>query len=161
MIQLVRIDDRLLHGQVAYSWKAHLGYQAIVIANDEAAGDNFRKQALKMAAPAGTQVTTRTVESAIQLLHNPKLENVKVLVVVGNPKDALAIVRSCEEYPTVNLGGMMNGEGRKEFAKAVYVREEDVKALDEMQDLGVVIETQQLPTEPVQKYETLRARYEV
>ena len=47
MIQLVRIDDRLLHGQVAYSWKSALSYEAIVIANDSATNDEIRKAALE------------------------------------------------------------------------------------------------------------------
>ncbi|WP_331836832.1 PTS sugar transporter subunit IIB [Erysipelothrix piscisicarius] len=55
MIQKIRIDDRLLHGQVAYSWKSALNYEAIVIASDDAASDPIRKQALKLAKPDGVK----------------------------------------------------------------------------------------------------------
>ena len=53
MIVKLRIDDRLLHGQVAYSWKSALSYNAIVIASDAAAADEFRKGVIKMCCPEG------------------------------------------------------------------------------------------------------------
>ena len=60
MILKIRIDDRLLHGQVAYSWKSALSYDAIVIASDSAAKDEVRKMALKLCCPDGVRLATRT-----------------------------------------------------------------------------------------------------
>ena len=73
MILKIRIDDRLLHGQVAYSWKSALGYDAIVIVSDSAAKDEMRKTALKLCCPDGVKLATRTVEAGAELLKNPKL----------------------------------------------------------------------------------------
>lgn len=74
MIQAVRIDDRLLHGQVAYSWKAKFNYQAIVIADDEVDNDEMRKSIIKMAVPSGVKLAIKNINNAIELLKNPKLK---------------------------------------------------------------------------------------
>ena len=79
MISMIRMDDRLLHGQVAYAWKADLGYNAVVIASDAASKDEFKKKALKMCCPSGIKIAIRPVEEAVELLKNPKLQPLKVL----------------------------------------------------------------------------------
>ena len=63
MILKIRVDDRLLHGQVAYSWKSALSYDAIVIVSDSAAKDDVRKMALKLCCPDGVKLAVRTVEA--------------------------------------------------------------------------------------------------
>lgn len=159
MIQLIRIDDRLVHGQVVYSWKASLGYQAIVVADDDAAKDEIRKKVIKMATPRDTKSITLSIEEACSFLQNPKLADVKIFVVVGNPKAAYDIINCVGGTPPVNLGGVMAGEGRKEFAKAVYLNEEDVSYLDKLVEGGVSIETRQTPSERIQSFESLRKVY--
>lgn len=73
MILKIRVDDRLLHGQVAYSWKSALSYDAIVIVSDSAAKDDVRKMALKLCCPDGVKLAVRTVEAGADLLKNPSL----------------------------------------------------------------------------------------
>ena len=53
MIKAVRIDHRLVHGQVAFSWTHYLGATRIIVIDDKAASDDFQKMALKMSKPAG------------------------------------------------------------------------------------------------------------
>ena len=68
MIKLVRLDERLIHGQVAIKWSRHTGVDRIVVANDEAAGNKIIQQSLMMAAPATAKVTIRSVADSITLL---------------------------------------------------------------------------------------------
>ena len=86
MILKIRIDDRLLHGQVAYSWKSALSYDAIVIVSDSAAKDEMRKTALKLCCPDGVKLATRTVEAGAELLKNPKLKGMRVFVIAPDPE---------------------------------------------------------------------------
>lgn len=97
MILKIRIDDRLLHGQVAYSWKAKLGYNAIVIASNEAANDELRKATIKMCCPDGVKLATRDVEAAVTLLKNDKLKAMKVFVICPNPKTAYEVATKLDE----------------------------------------------------------------
>lgn len=158
MIVKMRIDDRLLHGQIAYSWKAALSYDAIVIANDEAAGDDIRRAAMKMATPDGVRLALRSIEEAGKLLVNPKLKNMKVFVITANPKDAYHVLNLIEEVPTLNLGGMHKAEGKVSFSPAVFTSQEDIEYLDRIEEMGVEIEVRQVPTESAKEYMALRKK---
>lgn len=158
MIVKMRIDDRLLHGQVAYSWKSALSYEAIVIANDSAANDNMRKTAIKLSCPAGVHLAVRTVKEAAELLKNAKLKNMKVFVICANPKDAYSLLNLIEERPTLNLGGMQKNEGKEAFSPAVFVSKEDIEYLDKILEMNVNIEVRQVPSEAAKDYKALRKK---
>ncbi len=158
MIQKLRIDDRLLHGQVAFSWKSALGYDAIVIASDEAAGDSLRKATIQMCCPPGVKLATRSVADAAVLLKNPKLEKMKVFVICASPQAAYTLLGMIEERPCINLGGMQSAEGKRMFSKAVYVDEEDLRYLDQIDAQGYCIEVQEVPSTAVHDFKALRAK---
>ena len=77
MIKLLRVDDRLIHGQVATTWTKTLQADSIIVANDEVIHNELQIIALKLAVPAGMKVAIRSVEDAIGLLQNPKAETLK------------------------------------------------------------------------------------
>ena len=77
MVILLRIDDRLLHGQVAFSWLNTMGPEAIVIANDEILSNEIQKTAIKMAKPAGIKMTIRSLEDGIHLINNDRITEMK------------------------------------------------------------------------------------
>lgn len=159
MIQAVRIDDRLLHGQVAYSWKAKFNYQAIVIADDEVDNDEMRKSIIKMAVPSGVKLAIKNINNAIELLNNPKLKSVNVFVIVSNPKSAYDILNGINEKTTLNIGGMMKKDGTREFSKAVFMSDDDISWLDKIYELGIDIDVRQTPNESNQDYKTLRDKF--
>lgn len=159
MVVKLRIDDRLLHGQVAYSWKSALGYQAIVIASDGAAADEFRKGVIKMCCPEGVKLAVRSVEEAAKLLNNEKLKDMKVFAICGSPEDARRLLQQIKEKPVVNLGGIQMSEGKRLFSRAVYLDEEDLKSLDEMEGAGYTIEVQEVPSTSVSSYAELRRKF--
>lgn len=158
MILAIRIDDRLLHGQVAYSWKAALSYDAIVIASDEAANDDIRKMALKMSCPDGVRLAIRTIEEAAKVLKNPKLAQMKVFVICSKPKDAYELLNLIEETPVLNIGGMQMADDKVLLSPAVYVSKEDITYLDRIQEQGIKLEIRQVPTDNVKNYDELKSK---
>ncbi|MBU5591558.1 PTS sugar transporter subunit IIB [Clostridium sp. MSJ-4] len=156
MIVKIRIDDRLLHGQVAYSWKSALSYDAIVIASDDAANDEIRKVALKLCCPDGVKLAIRSIKDAATLLKNPKLASMKVFVVCPNPKSVYDLLQLIEERATVNLGGMQMEPNKILFSPAVYVNKEDIEYLDKIVESGIVLEVQEVPSKSVKEYKSLR-----
>jgi PTS system mannose-specific IIB component/fructoselysine and glucoselysine-specific PTS system IIB component len=158
MIVKMRIDDRLLHGQIAYSWRAALSYDAVVIASDEAASDEVRKSIIKMATPSGVRLAVRSVVDAATLLKNEKLKKLKVFVIVGNPKDAYRLYQLIDETPCLNIGGMQKAEGKVAFSKAVFVSEEDIEYLDKINQASIEMEVRQVPSESVKEYKSLRKK---
>lgn len=159
MIQRIRIDDRLLHGQVAFSWKSKLDFNAIVIASDAAANDPMRKQIMKMRCPEGVKLAVRTVEDAAELLKNPRLESMRVFVVCPDPETVKRLLDLIPDRPLVNLGGMASGEGKRLFSRMVYVSDEDVAALDDIDAMGIEIEVQEVPSTTAQSYKHLREKF--
>ena len=70
MIKLVRLDYRLLHGQVVFSWTGHVGAQRIIVVDDDAASDEMKKSALLLSKPAGVRVNIFTVDKAIAKINS-------------------------------------------------------------------------------------------
>lgn len=156
MILKLRIDDRLLHGQVAYSWKSILGYNAIVIADDVAANDDMRKTTIRLCCPDGVKLATRTIENAASLLNNPKLKKMKVFVICANPQSAYELLTKIDEKPIVNIGGMQSSSGKILFSKAVYVNQIDIQYMDKIKNAGYQIEVQEVPSTTKHDYDSLR-----
>lgn len=97
MIKLVRIDYRLLHGQVVFAWTRALDIDHIIVANAKAAADAFITMSLNLAKPAGVTLDIATVEQAAEKLNSGKLDHKKVMVVLGNTAETLALVEKSRE----------------------------------------------------------------
>ena len=110
-ITALRVDDRLIHGQVAMTWTTQLAVQGIVVANDEAANDNTQKMALKMAVPGGIKSLIKPVDEAIRILNNPKASKMRILVLTRTVKDALKVRQSVGEIGFLNVGNTGRFDG--------------------------------------------------
>lgn len=113
MIKITRVDERLVHGQVAFAWTNSLGADCILVVNDEAAADKIRATTLKLAAPAGIKFSIKSVADAIALLNGTKTDKYKVFVIVGNTDDALKLVENVKGVDHINLGNMKKTESRR------------------------------------------------
>ena len=129
MIKALRVDERLIHGQIAMLWSKELGIDGIVVGNDAVAKDDMQKMVLKMAVPNNLKVIIKSVEDAIKLLNNPKAEKMKLLVIVRTIEDALTIAQDIAEIEYINIGnvGKSSGGKAKMISKNVMlsVAEED------------------------------------
>ena len=110
-ITALRVDDRLIHGQVAMTWTKQLAVQGIVVANDEASNDNTQKMALKMAVPGGIKSLIKPVDEAIRILNNPKASKMRILVLTRTVKDALKVRQSVGEIGFLNVGNTGRFDG--------------------------------------------------
>lgn len=147
MVELCRIDDRLLHGQVAVTWVGAVAPEAILIANDEAATNEMSKLALKMAKPAGVKLAIKTVDDAIALLNNPNAKKIKIFLITRTIQDTLKLVKSTDCIHRVNIGGVKNKEGGKMIAAAVCLDDADLAALKELKTQVDNLELRMVPTE--------------
>ena len=150
MIRLTRIDDRLVHGQVAFTWVPALGVDCLLVANDKIAKDEFQKMALNLAKPAGTKLLIRTIGDAIVFLNDEKNGKLKILVLINSIKDAAALAAGVAEIVSVNFGGIRSKEGSRLISKAVAISDDDLPALQEMLQISVELEIRQVPTDSKQ-----------
>lgn len=103
MITQIRVDDRLIHGQVAVVWAKELNSPLLVVANDEAASNEVTQMTLKMAVPSGSKLLIRTVEDAIKVFQDPRGKDKRIFVIVNSVKDANTIAQAVEDVQTVNV----------------------------------------------------------
>lgn len=161
MIKMVRIDERLVHGQVAVSWSKVLGITHLVVINDRVSENDMQKMTLKMAVPENIKFLVKNVSDGIKLLNDPRVENFHLMVVVENFKDALAVAKSVAGIKLINIGnyGLLpvnqHGGYQKEIASAVRVDEEDLKMIKAIAELQIPFEAQLTPDASVKNIRKL------
>ena len=147
MVKLLRVDERLLHGQVALNWISNVGASSILIANDEVMRDEIGKMAIKMAKPAGVNLAIRDIDGAAELLNNPESAGITIFVIVRTVSDALRLAQKTTEIKSVNIGGIKKKEGSRLIAPAVFVNKDDINTLRELDKLVGQIEFRMLPSD--------------
>ena len=145
-ILLTRIDNRLIHGQVATQWSSYLGANLLLVANDKVAGDPMRQGLMDMAAPAGAQTRYFTIEKTINII-GKVADRQLIFIICENPQDVLKLVEGGVPIKKVNIGNMHMAEGKRQVAGVVAVDDADVAAFKKLQELGVELEIQKVPTE--------------
>ena len=147
MIKLTRIDDRLLHGQVSFTWVPALSANCLLIANDKVAKDEFMKLTLGLAKPAGTQLHIKSLDNAISFLNDEKNKGLNMLVIINNVNDAHALTTAVPEITSVNFGGLRTKEGSRLITKAIAITDADVPVIKQMISSGIELEIRQVPTD--------------
>ena len=152
MIKALRVDERLIHGQVAMAWTRDLGVQGIVVANDEASVNEMQKMTLKMAVPEGIKCIIKSVQESINLLNNPKAANMKILVLTKTVKDALTLYKQVEGIEYVNIGNagrFTSGDGteRTILCRSVSLTNEELECLKELVELAPDTAMQMVPSD--------------
>lgn len=151
MVKLMRIDDRMIHGQVAIAWSKALEFKVLMVANDAAAASKTQTMALKMAGPPSSKTTVQSIDQAIQTLNDPRSANMVIGIIVTNMEDCLKIAKGAtDQIKRINFGnyGRLNGgdvSQKKKLSENVYVDENDLKMIAEMKATGIPIDVQLLP----------------
>ncbi len=153
-ILLTRIDNRLIHGQVATQWTNFLGANLILVANDKVAGDKMRQGLMDMAAPSGVATRYFTIQKTIDII-GKAADRQKIFIVCETPQDVLKLVEGGVPITKVNIGNMHMAEGKHVAVGVVAVDDADVQAFRELQNHGVTLEIQKVPTEGKEDVEKL------
>lgn len=159
MIVQLRIDERLIHGQITTAWSRFLDVSRIVVASDKLAKDELTTQTLLMSAPAGKKVAVRDIESTIKLLSDPRINTVRVLVIVDNPKDAVALVKALaiEEVNVANYVKKKSANKVK-ITTGVNSDAEDLVYLKELAKVAKHSFSQLIPSSPVEDFASIVAK---
>jgi fructoselysine/glucoselysine PTS system EIIB component len=150
MIKLTRIDDRLVHGQVAFTWVSSLGIDCLLVANDKVAKDDFQKMAMSLAKPPTAKLFILTIAEAVTFLNDVKSKNAKILLLVNSVKDAFTLSNEVSEIQSVNFGGIRVKDGAKLISKAIAVSDDDISVINQMLGRGLELEVRQVPTDKKQ-----------
>ena len=158
-IAFCRIDDRLIHGQVATVWSKVTGCNRIMCGSDEVAKDELRKKLLLQVVPPGLKGYVIPVDKAIEAYKNPKYNSFKTLFLFTNPTDVVRAVKGGIPFKSVNLGGKCFKDGDTLISQAVSVNAQDVAAIKELVGMGIEVEMRKLVNDPkVDAMDALKAK---
>lgn len=147
MIKLIRIDYRLLHGQVVFAWINRLDIQRIIIIDDDAATDEMKKMSLKLTKPESTKLNIFSVEDAIARKNKIKGLSENIAIIFGSVESCFAFLKEFEgEVKEVNFGGIARKENSTQFDRAIFLTDEEVEYSKRLANLGYRLFSQQTPT---------------
>lgn len=152
MIALARADDRLIHGLVAVAWTSSVAPETILVANDAAAADSFKKETMRLAKPAGVKLFIKSVESSAKALNNPINDGKRILLITASVEDAERVYSLLDEgckFTALDIGtaGIVKKEGEtyKLVIPGVYVSKEEYEAAKRLAQRGVDVFCQANP----------------
>jgi D-glucosaminate PTS system EIIB component len=155
---LVRIDDRLIHGQVIAVWCKHRPFSRIVILDDGVAADPFMVEVLSLAAPPGLQVDAFSVEGGIKILNEDTSSWGTTMVLLKSPLSAKRLYDGGLEYRALNVGGIGSGPGRKNIFKNIAASKEEIVILKYLLEQGVEITLLTVPGEKSKSFADLASK---
>lgn len=137
MIISIRVDERLIHGQVALVWTKEFNTTHVVVANNQAANDKIQQMTLKMATPTGVKLLIKSVKDAERIFNDPRASEMCLFVLTDNVKDALEIVKNCQvgSVNVANIGRITNpkpGEVRTRLNSSLFADESELTAIKEL-----------------------------
>lgn len=146
-IRLARIDDRLIHGQVATVWSKQTAINRILVVSDEVAADPLRRFLLREVAPPGITVNVLTVDKMIQLFFSNLLANEKVMLLFTRPQDVAALVRKGVTLTSVNIGGMRFIAGKRMITNFISLDEADIQTFYYLANQGIILDVRKVPSD--------------
>lgn len=147
MIKMTRVDHRLLHGQVAFTWIRQVGADCILIANDAVAKDELRMSVLRMAKPQGVKLVMKSVDDSIRALTSGVTDKYNLFIITESIEDAWRLCKAVPAIRELNIGGVKVEDGKRQISEAVFVSDEECARIRELDAAGVHVFVQMTPSE--------------
>ncbi|MDQ1277734.1 MAG: hypothetical protein QG555_776 [Thermodesulfobacteriota bacterium] len=147
---LIRVDNRLVHGQIIEAWVPYLKASRIIVVDDEVASDFFRETVIKMAVPSDVEVRIHSVEDFVKyntLREDDINDRVRSIILFSNVWDALRAYNLGFTYNKLNIGNIYNDECRQKLSACVLLSDQDVASIQSLLQRGVRIEMRRIPRE--------------
>ncbi len=155
-IVLIRVDDRLVHGQIVEGWLPSTRAQEVLIANDALAEDELQKMILELAIPFSVNLIIDSVEKIAAMLMKDSSSDIRRMVIVDKPIDALRLKKAGVDFNSLNLGNLSGADCKKCLSRSIWVGEECLNTLKEIMDEGIKINIQSVPFEKGVELNSLR-----
>ena len=146
-IQLLRIDDRMIHGQITTAWARMASIDHVAVANDAAAKNELQSKILKMAAPPGITIDILTRDDAYQNIESGQWDKNQTLFITRNSVDMLVMIEKGLAAEFINIGNIKKAPGLIEINREVWATQEEIQAWYKLNDLGIKLEIQWTPIE--------------
>ncbi len=154
----IRIDERLIHGQVATMWTNALHLTRLMVIGDDIVKNDIQKTALKTACPHGVHLSILTAKGAARRINSGKYKGQTVLILVKNPGVLKELVDNGVKLPEINVGNMSTKANSRQVAKSVAVTEEDIENFKYLDKKGCHLYHQMVPAEDKEDFMKLLSK---
>lgn len=156
-IALVRVDNRLVHGQILEAWVPFLRAACIIVVDDQVACDFFSETVIRMAVPREVKVAIYSVDDFAKSVTFHRGSGQKTIILFSRLTDALKAYRLGFRFETLNVGNIYNDNCKLCCTPSVLLSDDDIHDLSSLHDMGARIELQRVPREkPVDFYDIIR-----
>lgn len=149
-MQWVRIDNRLIHGQVIETWLPYTRAKRLLVVNDEMAADDLQQQIASLAVPGRIQAEFIHVKTLKEYARQHEAEMQDTLILVANCSDARRIMDAGFDIAVLNVGNLHYSPGKRQLCAHVAVSEEDEACLRYFDKHNVELDFRCVPNEPIQ-----------
>ena len=147
MNKILRVDYRLLHGQVVFAWVNHYQINAILVANDDVVDNHMKKSSLRIAKPASSKLIFKNIDESIKAINSGVTDAYNLLIVVENIEDAERLLKGVSSIKSVNLGLSMKKQDSKMIANAVYLDGQEQQIVKNLIEKDIEVYLRQSPTD--------------
>ena len=144
MICFVRVDNRLIHGQVVQAWLPEIKADKVLVISKQSAQNSLIKKMMRLALPQGYDLEITEAKQAASVLKNE--EQKKVFVLVEDLGQLAEFVEQGVVLQKVNIGNTRYEEGKKEFAAGVYFDEQDLEVVRKLRKQNIILSVKALPS---------------
>ena len=142
----IRVDDRLIHGQVIVGWRNVLKPQRILLCSDEVANSDWQRKIYMSAVPEDIKASVLTFEQTVQALKKGELNGDRTILLVDTPKTIVDFVNAGVEIKHLNIGGMHFKPGKNEITPFIFVDQNDIESFKFLHKKKITLEGQDVPT---------------
>ncbi len=145
-IDLVRVDNRLIHGQILEAWVPFVHADHIVVVDNEAATDDLKRSILELATPSNIKLEIVTIQDAIRMYNEGQFAG-RCIVLFSGPCQAYEAYLAGFAFQSLNVGNVHFATGKTRVSRSVCVNREEMDVLQELARLGVEVELRAVPRE--------------
>lgn len=145
---LVRVDSRLIHGQVVETWVPHTGADCLLVVNDDLAGNPALRAVMELGVPATVHAAFCRVAEVRAALSEIDAHGEKAILICATAPDAVRLRETGVPFATLNIGNLHYSSGKVEITPSVYFAPEDFQAVERLRHQGVAVDVRATPFEP-------------
>lgn len=145
-IALVRIDDRLIHGQVVVGWVQAIRAKRIVLVDDKVRTEEWEQELYRLGVPPELDLQFVSVDEAADRLEEWEQAKERAIILVGSVETMARLCDKTSAITRVNVGGVHDSEGRRQVLPYVYLSSEESDQLRALTERGVRVSAQDTPT---------------
>lgn len=146
-ITLVRVDNRLVHGQILEAWVPFLQASCIIVVDDQVASDYYCETVIRMAVPREVEVVICGTQDFADTYSFHRGSGQKTIVLFSKIADALTVYRRGYRFDTLNIGNVYNENCRLCCTPSVLLSDVDIRDISLLHGEGVTIELRRVPRE--------------